>query len=131
MEAVGRERARQLGRDVFLDSAGTAGWHEGKAPDPRTVRVGEAAGFALAGLRARKVRREDFAAFDLMLAADRGHLDQLRAMAPSAHAHKLRPFLGEGEDLPDPYYGTDTDFDEVLRLVIARWARWQGELGEF
>jgi protein-tyrosine phosphatase len=131
MEAVGRARARELGLSLRLDSAGTSGWHEGEPPDPRTVRVGEAAGFSLAALRARKVRLPDFDDFDLILAADKGHLEQLAGLAPGVHRGKLRLFLGGGRDLPDPYYGDDEGFEEVLRLVVGRWARWQGGLDEF
>lgn len=127
MEAVARARARALGIDVRLDSAGTTGWHEGEPPDPRTIEVGEAAGYALRDLRARKVRREDFLAFDLILAADRGHLRQLEAMAPADGRSRLALFLGE-EDLPDPYYGRMEDFADVLRRVEARLAAWNGDL---
>jgi len=131
MEAVGRARAAELGLALRLDSAGTDGWHVGEPPDPRTIRVGEAAGFSLRTLRARKVREEDFASFDLILAADAGHLDRLTPLAPTAHRGKLRLFLEEGRDLPDPYYGGEDGFREVLRLVVDRWARWKGDLGEF
>ncbi len=117
MEAVARARAAELGLDLRLDSAGTTAWHEGEPPDPRTVEVGEAAGYALRDLRARKVRREDFLAFDLILAADRGHLRQLKAMAPG--------------DLPDPYYGTREAFIAVLDTIRERLAGWRGDLSDF
>ena len=89
--------------------------------------MGEAAGYALRDLRARKVRREDFLAFDLILAADRGHLRQLESMAPPDGRSRLALFLGK-EDLPDPYYGRMEDFAEVLRLVRDRLAGWRGGL---
>jgi protein-tyrosine phosphatase len=126
MEAVARRRIRELGLDIRVDSAGTTGWHEGEPPDPRTVEVGEAAGYELRGLRARKVRPEDFLEFDLILAADRGHLEALRRLAPPAGADRIRLFLGD-QDLPDPYYGPREGFGLVLNLVRDRLDRWRGD----
>ncbi len=130
MEAVARARALELGIDLRLDSAGTTGWHEGEPPDPRTIEVGEAAGYALGALRARKVRREDFLAFDLILAADKGHLRQLASMAPGNATCRMALFLGDG-DLPDPYYGTREDFVGVLAAIRSRLAGWKGDLSAF
>ncbi len=130
MEAVARHRIRELGLAIRVDSAGTTGWHEGEPPDPRTIETGEAAGFELRGLRARKVRREDFAEFDLILAADQGHLEALRRLAPAEALGRIRLFLGD-RDLPDPYYGPREGFDHVLGLVRERLARWHGDRDGF
>ena len=130
MEAVARTRTLELGIQLHLDSAGTTGWHEGEPPDPRTIEVGEAAGYSLANLRARKVSREDFLAFDLILAADRGHLRQLASMAPGDATCRLALFLGD-KDLPDPYYGTREDFLAVLAVIQGRFAGWKGDLSAF
>lgn len=130
MEAVARHRIGRLGLEIRLDSAGTLGWHVGDPPDPRTIAVGEAAGFRLSDLRARLVRREDFTDFDLILAADRSHLESLRRLGPADGGARLALFLGSAE-IPDPYYGTAADFLSVLDLVAGRLERWQGDLGYF
>ena len=128
MEAVFRRRAQEAGWPGVIDSAGTTSWHEGEPPDPRTIAVGEAAGYALAGLRARQVVADDFVRFGLILAADRTHFTWLRERAPAEHRDKIRFFLPNDADLPDPYYGNERDFLEVLRLVEHQGARWQGEI---
>ncbi|MFJ9644444.1 low molecular weight protein-tyrosine-phosphatase [Streptomyces sp. NPDC004244] len=126
-ESVFRAHVAEAGLDglVDVDSAGTDGWHEGDGADPRTVAVLEAAGYAQ-DHRARQFRASWFAALDLVIALDGGHLRALRAMAPTAEdAAKIRllrsydPAAPAGADVPDPYYGSLDGFEECLRLVEA------------
>ncbi len=125
-EAVLRELAAREAPDLTLeiDSAGTAGYHVGQPPDPRTRAAAARRGYDLSALRARVVEPEDFEHFDLILAMDRENLGVLRRRAPT-HAHeRLRLFLefapgSAPEDVPDPYYGGPNGFEEVLDLVEA------------
>ena len=111
---------------IELDSAGTGGWHAGDPPDRRATAAARARGIALDGA-ARQVRPADFEDFDLILAADRENLAALRAIAPPGTAEKvrlLREFdpASEGApdlDVPDPYYGAERGFEDVLDLVEA------------
>jgi protein-tyrosine phosphatase len=75
---------------------------------------------------ARQVRPSDFEDYDLLLAADRENLADLRAVAPDDEARAkvrlLRSFdpASRGDlDVPDPYYGGPDGFEEVLDLVEA------------
>jgi hypothetical protein len=77
---------------------------------------------------ARRVRRDDFEHYDLLLAADRENLAELRALAPNeesrSKARLLREFDPGSEgapdlDVPDPYYGGPDGFEDVLDLVEA------------
>lgn len=125
MEGVMRAWSLRQGWPIEVDSAGTEGWHAGDAPDPRSIKAARARGYRLDNLRARQVSGEDFARFDLILAADRGHLDRLRALAPSGSKADLRLFLG-ASDLPDPYYRGPEAFEAVLDAVEARCQAWNG-----
>jgi protein-tyrosine phosphatase len=105
-----------------VDSAGTAGYHVGEPPDPRSVAIARERGYELSALRARQVSRSDFEQFDLMLATDRANLAALRALAPARSPARLALFLhyagvGAGDEVPDPYYGERGDFERVLDLV--------------
>jgi protein-tyrosine phosphatase len=105
-----------------VDSAGTAGYHVGEPPDPRSVAIARERGYELSALRARQVSRSDFEQFDLMLAMDRANLAALRALAPARSPARLALFLhytgiGAGDEVPDPYYGERGDFERVLDLV--------------
>jgi protein-tyrosine phosphatase len=128
-EEVLRVHAGRAGLKLILDSAGTENYHIGEPPDERSVRHAARRGYDLSRLRARQVHADDFRDFDLILAADTLNLGVLRARCPREHHGKLALFLGD-RALPDPYYGTATDFEEVLDLVekraISLIASWSG-----
>ena len=106
---------------VFVDSAGTADWHCGKAPDSRSQAHARKRGYELSHLRARQVSVRDFDDFDWILAMDKTNLRDLQAMCPMAQQHKLRLFLAFADhpvmEVPDPYYGGGEGFETVLDLV--------------
>ena len=68
--------------------------------------------------------RQDFDAFDVIVAMDGSNFDSLTGRAPAGCRAKvvlLRDFDPNalGEDVPDPYYGGDDGFEEVLDIVLA------------
>lgn len=122
-EGIARALAETAGRqlDFDFDSAGTLGFHAGEAPDPRAQQRAALRGYDLSSLRARKVTDADFERFDLILAMDRDHLSWLKKHGPAHLHYKLELFMSPPRsettmDVPDPYYGRDRDFDEVLDL---------------
>ncbi len=125
-EGVFRRMVRNAGLDgqIATDSAGTHDYHVGEAPDPRSVEAARARGIDIDDLRARQVRPRDFDEFDLILAMDRGHAALLNGMAPD-HArdriHLFMDFAPEApkREVPDPYYGEGTHFNETLDLIEA------------
>ena len=111
-----------LAADVELDSAGTHGYHIGKAPDDRARKAAAMRGYDLSALRARRVSDLDFVRYDRILAMDRDNLDELRQVCPAEHHHKLGLFLEYSRnfrerEVPDPYYGGAEGFEHVLDLV--------------
>ena len=125
-EGVARYWLHMLGLDgvVTVDSAGIGGSHAGEAPDARSQRVAAQRGYDLSRLRARRLTTDDFARFDLLLAMDKGHRDVMLRKAPPEHRDKVRlllsfaPELGRRE-VPDPYYGGASGFDDALDLCEA------------
>ncbi len=123
-EAVFRQKAKQAGLDLVIDSAGTGGWHVGAAPDPRAMEAGEQAGYSFVGQSARKVETSDFARFDYVLAMDKENLRNLETLAPQNYSGHLGLFLDfakeySAREVPDPYYGGDDGFKEVVALIEA------------
>jgi len=108
---------------VYVDSAGTANYHVGEPPDPRTVAAARRRGYDLTALRARQVAPIDLVEFDYVLAMDRANLAALERLAGEARAHlglflEFAPECGSDE-VPDPYYGGQDDFTRVLELCEA------------
>jgi protein-tyrosine phosphatase len=109
---------------VEVDSAGTADYHVGDAPDIRSQRAARQRGIDLSGLRARQVTSEDFANFDFILAMDRSNLRELEAMRPPHSRAQVRLFMEYAPELarlevPDPYYTGAYGFEDVLDLATA------------
>ncbi len=109
---------------VEIDSAGTANYHAGDPPDLRSQRAALRRGIDMSGLRARQVVPEDFTRFDLILAMDRDNLRELQAMRPKESKAELRLLLEYAHrldrvEVPDPYYGGERGFEEVLDLTTA------------
>ena len=110
--------------EIEIDSAGTAGYHIGAAPDPRSQGAARRRGIDISGLRARRVEPSDYSKFDLILAMDRDNLRALQAARPDNARAQLRLFLEYApqsglSEVPDPYYGADRDFELVLDLCTA------------
>jgi protein-tyrosine phosphatase len=123
-EAVFREHVRRHAPELQfeIDSAGTHDYHVGEPPDPRALRAAARRGLDLSGLRARQVEPGDFERYDLILAMDRQNYEALRAVSPPRSRARIRLLLEFAADsgraeVPDPYYGGATGFDEVLDLV--------------
>jgi protein-tyrosine phosphatase len=126
-EGVMRHKLREheLHEDVDVESAGTGGWHIGHPPDERAASAAQRRGIALES-EAQRFIVEHFDDFDLILAMDRQNLEDMRTLAPHADAEgklaMLREFdseaLAAGElEVPDPYYGGDQGFEDVLDMV--------------
>lgn len=105
-----------------IDSAGTGDWHVGELADPRSRAAALKRGVHITS-RARQVHVRDFDAFDYLLAMDRSNEANLRRLAPHdpgrARVHLFRSFEAgapDGAEVPDPYYGGDDGFEEVLDI---------------
>jgi len=110
-------------RDAFeVDSAGTGGWHVGKAADPRMRSAAARRGLQLPS-RARQLQPADLTRFDHILTMDADNLSAVLALARrhessariapiTEHCRRLR-----ASEVPDPYYGGAEGFDQVLDLL--------------
>lgn len=110
--------------ELEIDSAGTADYHIGAPPDPRSQRAALKRGIDISALRGRQVTPDDFERFDLILAMDRQNLRELQALKPRDARTQPKLFLDYApqlhlRDVPDPYYAGAAVFEEVLDLTTA------------
>lgn len=117
-------KQRGLATSVAVDSCGTSAWHIGSAPDSRATAAAAVRGYDLSTLRGRQVEPVDFERYDYILAMDRNNLRDLQALCPDHYTGHLglllefAPGISE-RDVPDPYYGGDDGFTQVLDMVEA------------
>jgi protein-tyrosine phosphatase len=126
-EAIMRELVREAGlaADIEVDSAGTAGWHIGDAPDQRSVDEANRRGVRIVH-RGRQFVPTDFDSFDLVLAMDHDNHNQLRRLAPNGDAADKVVFLRSFDpdahgavEIDDPYYGTAEEFARAYDEIYA------------
>ena len=102
---------------VSVASAGTAGWHTGKPMDSRAAATLLAAGHDPSAHRARQVDPGWLEQHDLVLAMDEQNLADLGGTAERRRLYRDLDPVGTGGEVPDPYYGGDQGFEEVLAMV--------------
>jgi protein-tyrosine phosphatase len=118
------QRVQEAGLAVQVDSAGTGDWHIGEQADHRARAALARAGYDGEQHRARQFDRSWFADRDLVLALDGTNLADVQRLAPDDAARdrvrllrSFDPTAGADLAVPDPYWGDDADFDEVLAVV--------------
>jgi protein-tyrosine phosphatase len=118
-EGVFRGMAHRAGLDsaFTIDSAGTYNGHAGEPPSRLAIQAAARRGYDITRLRARPVEAADIARFDHVLAMDRGHLVELRRLAPRGLTE--RPQMFTSVDVADPYGGTDRDYERALDVIEA------------
>ena len=108
--------------NVLVDSAGTAGYHIGNAPDPRSVAVARAHGLDISKQQCRKFQTEDFKDFDRIYVMDKSNYANVLSLAKSVEdKEKVKLLLseidGKTNEVPDPYYGGEDGFEQVYQLI--------------
>jgi protein-tyrosine phosphatase len=114
-----------LSKQILVDSAGTAAWHVGKSPDPRSIKTAAKNGYDLTSLRARQAIAEDFKHYNYIVAMDNSNLFDLQDLRPSSYQGELALLLSYNDsynssgtqEVPDPYYGDGDGFQHVVELV--------------
>ncbi|SFM52212.1 low molecular weight protein-tyrosine-phosphatase [Marinobacter zhejiangensis] len=107
---------------VVVDSCGTGDWHVGKAPDARAIDAALRRGVDIRGLRARQFAVGDLDTFDYILVMDRQNLADIKSFWRQQGGTEPQLFLSYGgqstlHEVPDPYYGGEQGFEEVLDLI--------------
>jgi protein-tyrosine phosphatase len=120
-EGVFAHKAHTLGAELIIDSAGTHDYHIGAPPDERAQQTMRRAGYDIAQLRGRQVCQSDFEKFDYILAMDEANLQNLQKLA-GKNSNKVQLYLNfskqfHGMPVPDPYYGGEQGFAQVLAMV--------------
>lgn len=110
-------------QDYFIDSAGTANYHIGDAPDTRSIITAKKFGIDISQQKCRQITKSDFETFDYIYVMDTSNYKNVIALAPDEKSkQKVKVILkelhtNEGFEVPDPYYGEMEDFEHVFHLL--------------
>ncbi|MCK5697858.1 MAG: low molecular weight phosphotyrosine protein phosphatase [Gammaproteobacteria bacterium] len=117
-----RVKSEQLTDVIEVDSAGTHSYHIGEKPDRRSQDTAQKHGIDLNYIRSRQVVAHDFSYYDYILAMDNDNYGLLEQACPEQYKDKIALFLEYAptylsKEVPDPYYGGATGFDDVFAMV--------------
>ncbi len=108
---------------ILVDSAGTSNWHVGKTPDPRSIATAKQFGIDISNQRARQFTVSDFDNFDHIYVMDNSNYNDVISLARNEEdKQKVKRILdvlapGESLEVPDPYYGGDSGFTNVYKML--------------
>lgn len=108
---------------VIVDSAGTGSWHVGSKPDSRSIAVAKKNNLDITDQCGRQFSVSDFDEFDHIYVMDNSNKENVLDLAKNdEHRSKVKLILneifpGENVDVPDPYYGGDSGFDNVYKML--------------
>jgi protein-tyrosine phosphatase len=122
-DVVLQQRLADAGLDdrVTVASSGTGDWHLGHPMDRRAAATLTTAGYDASRHRAQQFDRSWLDEHDLVLAMDAQNLSDVLGDTDTdpGRVRLYRDFdpREPGGDVPDPYYGGDSGFEEVLDMV--------------
>ncbi|TMM53946.1 low molecular weight phosphotyrosine protein phosphatase [Maribacter algarum] len=107
---------------VFVDSAGTAGYHIGNQPDKRSIAVAQKYGLDISKQKCRKFSVQDFMDFDRIYVMDQSNYENVIALSKNEEEkNKVKLLLSAGDstliEVPDPYYGGEDGFEAVFQMI--------------
>lgn len=110
------------GLEIHIESCGLGDWHVGNLPDPRMRDVAKNRGLILSS-RAQEFKLSFFDRFDHILAADHKIMKELYERTTNPE-HKAKIHLithysvtYKDQEIPDPYYGGEAGFENVLNMI--------------
>jgi len=110
-------------QNFIVDSAGTANYHVGIAPDVRSIAVAKKYGLDISNLKGRQFSVKDFDMFDLIYVMDESNYNNVLSVARNeSDKAKVKLILNEmypNQNLvvPDPYYGGEEGFENVYKML--------------
>ena len=104
-------------QNIKVDSAGTANYHTGAPPDPRSIEIATINGIDISRQKARQFVVEDFDQFDYIYVMDYSNQQNVLRLARNDQDRaKVHLLLGDAE-VEDPYYGGKEGFSVVFNKI--------------
>ena len=117
-------KKKGLNDSFFVDSAGTGSWHIGKEADIRMRIAAQKRGVEILSI-ARQINAKDYEKFNYIIAMDDSNFENIsylksnKSLSNFSSINKIQNFRSvfEEAEVPDPYFGGDEGFDNVLDIL--------------
>lgn len=122
-EGILADKVTKAGFHWTIDSAGTSGFHIGEQPHVLSMQTAASHGIDISQQRCRRFTKEDMHKFDRIYVMDAENYQDVKRIAGTAwdptKVSLILDFLypGENRPVPDPWYGTEKDFQSVFALL--------------
>lgn len=122
-EGIMSDKVKSQELNISVDSAGTANYHVGEAPDRRMQQKATEHSLNISNQRGRQFKTEDFDEFDYIFAMDESNRDNILRLARNENdENKVELFLNLSNpnmelSVPDPYYGGEQGFEDVYQML--------------
>ena len=123
-EAIFKHKIKELKLEQFFvaDSCGTSNYHIGDRPDARTIANARKNGVEIDHL-GRQLCMQDLQDYDYVLAMDKANFQNILRLSNasefSGKVDLMRNYdsVSRGGEVPDPYHGGETHFQEVFEIL--------------
>lgn len=121
-EAIFNHKVNQKGikQRITSNSAGTAHYHVGEPPDPRTITIAQKNNILIDHV-GQQFKQHHATEYDYLIAMDYSNRrDMIHEMNNEPNSlYQMRDFdpHGKGLDVPDPWYGGLDGFKEVFQIL--------------
>ena len=111
-----------VGDQIVVDSCGISAWHVGEDMDERMRLAAKQKGHNFELHKAKLFQREMLQEYDYIFVVTKELLDHLSQKASSGEKSKIlmathfSPSF-KNEEIPDPYYGGQSHFDEIYQMI--------------
>src|SRR6476646_3509494 len=122
-EGILKHKAKEVGLNWTIESAGTNGYHIGEAPHHLSQKVARLNGIDICDQRARQFVKEDFDRYDKIYAMADDVVDDIKRITRSHFDRSKVDLLldelhpGKHLSVPDPWYGPEPGYHEVYELI--------------
>lgn len=123
-EGLLRKKVQQAGLDWEVDSAGTSAYHEGNAPDSRSIAVARNHHLDISQQQSRPLTPSDLEKFDVIYVMDSENYNNVMDLCENdEQAAKVRLIMNVVQPerniaVPDPYW-SDDGFEQVYQMLDA------------
>ncbi len=121
-EGILKQKLKVKNIDTEVESAGFESYHINEPPDPRAKKIAEKNGIDISDKKCRLFVADDFDNFDVIYVMDASNYRDVQYFSRNDNdMDKVKYLLsvidGKNQSIPDPYYGGESGFENIYKLI--------------